>query len=83
MRQNIRSLVSPERINLFAPEEDWIYLARPPFHTIGERLRNNGKSKWGALEEISPALSVDIGYFGLGRIRPSCSTTDRIATIPR
>jgi hypothetical protein len=67
-RQNIRSLVSAERIHLFAPEEDRIYLAAPPFCTITRRMSNSGRfwKEWGALDEISPELSVDIGYFGLG-----------------
>ena len=68
MHQNIHSLVSSERIHLFAPEEDRIYFVRPPFHTIAELAISNAKfwSKWGALEEISPELSLDVGDFGLG-----------------
>ncbi len=62
--------VPRERIHLFAPEEDHLYLAVPPFHTIAERVRNQGKgqfwSRFGALEQIAPELSVDIGFFGLG-----------------
>lgn len=68
-QQNIRSLVPAERIHLFAPEEDRIYLAWPPFYTIAERSCGGAKgfwSQWGALQEISPELSVDIGDFGLG-----------------
>jgi hypothetical protein len=37
-RQNIRSLVSKERIQSFAPEEDRIYLFRPPFRTIAQLM---------------------------------------------
>src|SRR5215467_9496625 len=33
-RQNISSLVSKERIQSFAPEQDRIYLFKPPFRTI-------------------------------------------------
>jgi hypothetical protein len=62
--------VPQERIHLFAPEEDHLYLAVPPFHTIAERVTNQGKglfwSRFGALEQIAPELSVDIGFFGLG-----------------
>lgn len=68
--QNIRSLVSADRIHLFAPEENGIYLAGPPFCTIADRMMDHRQqrfwSRWGALEEISPELAVDIGYFGLG-----------------
>lgn len=68
-RQNLRPLVSKERIQSFAPEEDRIYFFRPPFHTIAQRL--NGKegafwSRWGALNEIVPDLALNIGDFGLG-----------------
>ncbi len=61
--------VPKERIHLFAPEEDQLYLAVPPFHTIAQRARNDKSNFWsrfGALEQISPDLSVDIGFFGLG-----------------
>jgi hypothetical protein len=68
-RQNIHLLVSKERIQSFAPEEDRIYFFKPPFRTIAQRM--NGRegafwSKWGALGEISPELALDIGDFGLG-----------------
>jgi hypothetical protein len=71
-KQNLHSLVPPERIHLFAPEEDTIYLLAPPFRTIAERMSGADGfwSKWGALEEISPELSVDIADFGLGSDSP-------------
>ena len=69
-RQNLHSLVSVDRIHLFAPEEDGIYLAGPPFCTIADRVADQRQgtfwSKWGALGEISPDLAIDIGDFGLG-----------------
>jgi|SRR5215469_4903859 len=68
-RQNIRSLISKERIQSFAPQEDRIYLFRPPFRTIAQRMsgaENAFWSKWGALGEIAPELAIDIGDFGLG-----------------
>ena len=61
--------VPKERIHLFAPEEDNLYLATPPFHTIAQRVGSdkvNFWSRFGALEQISPELSIDIGFFGLG-----------------
>jgi hypothetical protein len=62
--------VPKDRIHLFAPEEDHLYLAVPPFHTIAERVRSQGEgnfwTRFGALEQITPELSVDIGFFGLG-----------------
>jgi len=61
--------VPKERIHLFAPEEDHLYLAVPPFCTIAQRVRSDNANFWstfGALEQISPELSVDIGFFGLG-----------------
>jgi hypothetical protein len=69
----LSSRVLPERIHLFAPEEDAIYLYRPPFTTIAARAsKDKAKfwARWGALEEISSELSVDIGDFGLGSDSP-------------
>ncbi|HZD31967.1 MAG TPA: hypothetical protein VE779_09935 [Candidatus Angelobacter sp.] len=69
MRQNSYSVVSAERIHLFAPEENRIILYPPPFRTISEEMGGEMKgywSEWGALEEISPDLAVPIGDFGLG-----------------
>ncbi|MGD0464234.1 MAG: hypothetical protein ABSB74_17260 [Tepidisphaeraceae bacterium] len=34
MAQNLRCLVTPERVHRFAAEEDRIYLMAPPFRTI-------------------------------------------------
>jgi len=78
-RQNLKSLVPKERIRLFAPEEEWIYLVWPPFHTVAEKLRDaerrrDGKewfwSTFAAPEGILPDLSVFIGDFGLGSEAP-------------
>jgi hypothetical protein len=70
--QNIRSLVSKERIQVFAPDEGRIYLVSPPFSTVATSMTHNDKfwSKFGALEQISPELSVFIGDFGLGSDSP-------------
>jgi hypothetical protein len=69
IHQNIRSLVPKERIQSFAPEQDRIYLFRPPFRTIAQRMSGaEGAfwSRWGALGEIAPELALDIADFGLG-----------------
>jgi len=67
--QSLNSVVSKERIHLFAPEEDQVYLFKPPFCTIAERVTSDKANFWssfGALEQITPELCVDIGDFGLG-----------------
>jgi hypothetical protein len=68
-RQNIRPLVASNRIHLFAPEEDKLYLMPPPFRTVAE-LRRKGQEKfwstYAAPEGISADLSVDIGAFEIG-----------------
>jgi hypothetical protein len=73
--QNLRSLVSKERIIRFAPEEDGLHLQRPPFRTIEERLQGEeGTFFWkrpeAAIHEIDPALALVIGDFGLGSDAP-------------
>jgi hypothetical protein len=72
MHQNIRSLVSKERVQVFAPDQDRIYLVSPPFSTVATRMTHNDKfwSKFGALEQIAPDLSIFIGDFGLGSDSP-------------
>jgi hypothetical protein len=68
-RQDISLLVTKERIQSFAPEQDRLYLFRPPFRTIAQRMDGREGtfwSKWGALAEITPELALDIGDFGLG-----------------
>lgn len=69
LHQNLRSLVPKERVQSFAPEQDRIYLLRPPFLSMAQRM--SGKegefwSRWGALGEIGPDLALYIGGFGLG-----------------
>jgi hypothetical protein len=73
LRQNIRPLVSTERIKSFAPDQDRIYFVRPPFNTVAELIASHEGEFWstfGALEQISPDLSVFIGDFGLGSDSP-------------
>jgi hypothetical protein len=72
MHQNVRSLVYKERVQVFAPEQDRMYLLSPPFSTVARRITQGDKfwAKFGALEQISPELSVFIGDFGLGSDSP-------------
>jgi hypothetical protein len=69
-RQNLRSLVSSERIQRFAPEEKAIFLYPPPFRTVHECSRGPERSFWNspmaAPDEISFDHAVVIGDFGLG-----------------
>jgi hypothetical protein len=70
--QGLRGLVSKERIQFFAPEQDQIYLLSPPFSTVATRMLQGDKfwSKFGALERISPELCVLIADFGMGSDSP-------------
>ncbi len=73
MRQNIRSIVPKERIHLFAPNEDRLYLFAPPFHTVTTRMlgsEGNFWSKYGVLDGIALELCLNIGDFGLGSDSP-------------
>ena len=73
-RQNSSSLVPAERIHLFAPEEDKLYLMAPPFQTVATIRESQGKGKFwdrfAAPEGIKPELSVYIGNFELGSDSP-------------
>jgi hypothetical protein len=70
-RQGLRGFVSKERIQFFAPEQDQIHLLSPPFMTVATRMvHNKFWSRFGALEQISPELSVDIADFGMGSDSP-------------
>jgi hypothetical protein len=78
MRQNLRSLVPKERIQLFAPDEERMYLLNPPFHTVAELMAHNKFwSRFAAIEDISPELSINVGDFGPDQTRQSCLTTAR------
>ena len=69
MRLNTKPLVSVEQVHRFAPEENKVVLYPPPFVTIAEELRNDQVgfwSKFGALQKISPELTLVIGDFGMG-----------------
>jgi|ERR1700728_52487 hypothetical protein len=71
-RQGLHGLVSKERIQFFAPEQDQIHLLSPPFSTVATRMALGDKfwEKFGALEQISPDRSVLIADFGLGSDSP-------------
>jgi hypothetical protein len=65
--------VSKERVHLFAPEEDEVYLFKPPFCTVAQRVSSDTVDFWsefGALEQITPELCIDIADFGLGSDSP-------------
>jgi hypothetical protein len=85
MHQNIRSLVSKERVQVFAPDEDRIYLLSPPFSTVATRIAHNDKfwSKFGALEQILPNLSVLLGISVLDQIHQFCLTTAAMSPLLR
>ena len=72
LRQNIQPLFSKESIRSFAPDQDRIYFVRPPFSTVASRIASGETfwSKFGALEQISPEMSIIIGDFGLGSDSP-------------
>jgi hypothetical protein len=72
LQQNLKSLVPKDRIQLFAPEESTLYLNKPPFHTVAKVMNHPGKFwyRFGALDEIDPELSVEIGDFGFGLDSP-------------
>jgi len=71
-RQGIRGPVSKERIQSFAPEQDQIHFLSPPFSTVATRMAHGDKfwSRFGALEQISPELSVFVADFGIGSDSP-------------
>lgn len=72
-QQNLRALISEERVRNLAAEESRIFLYSPPFTTIASEIRGSGKSfyaQWGALPQIVPALAIVIADFGLGSDSP-------------
>jgi hypothetical protein len=77
LKQNVKSLVPKERIQLFAPAESTIFLCAPPFYTVAadiaareKRGHHNLWSAYAAVDSISPELSIVIGDFGLGSDAP-------------
>lgn len=72
LAQNLKCLVSPDKIRAFAPEEEWICFYRPPFGTEEQYMKNNPSwdSPMWATHEIEPSLTLIIGDFGLGSDAP-------------
>ncbi len=78
LRQNLKSLVPKERIQLFAPEESTVFLRSPPFHTVADHItgwkRRFGVDRFGPPIQrwrAYPELSILIGDFGLGSDSPT------------
>jgi hypothetical protein len=71
-RQNLKSLATPERIALLAPEESLLFLLPPPFLTVREEATENEYwlNNQSAPEMIDFDLAIDIGDFGLGSDAP-------------
>lgn len=85
MAQNLKSLAPPERIQLLAPEEQWLYLLPPPFYTV--RKKSKGNPVWlsgmAASHGIDFDLVLDIGDFGLGSDAPILLDYRKDAANPR
>ena len=70
-KQELMRLFPKDRIQRLAPDEDRVYLYPPPFHTVARVLRDDTfYRRFGAIEQIDPALTVEIGDFGLGSDAP-------------
>jgi hypothetical protein len=68
-KQNLHSRVPEDRNRTLRR----IYLYAPPFHTIARITTGPGRdfySRFGALHELVPEASVEIGDFGLGSDAP-------------
>jgi hypothetical protein len=77
MAQNLRPLVSAERVRKFAAEEIEIHLFAPPFHTVAHEIAsaslvvvNGFWKRFGALDEIIAEKALILGDFGLGSDAP-------------
>jgi len=71
--QNISSLVPEERIRLLAPEETRLYLYPPPFGLVAGILTQPNEvfyRRFGAVDQIVPEATIEIGDFGLGSDAP-------------
>jgi hypothetical protein len=68
-KQNLHSRVPEDRNRTLRR----IYLYAPPFHTVARIAAGGGRdfySRYGALHELVPEASVEIGDFGLGSDAP-------------
>ncbi len=71
LKQNLRSLVSEERIRQVAPDESKIYLYAPPFATLARALVGGDfYVRFGALDQLVPELAIAIADFGMGSDSP-------------
>ncbi len=72
IKQNLKSLASPENIQLLASDESTLYLLAPPFHTVREKSVHN--KFWFDPSSVPSGidfdLAIDIGDFGLGSDAP-------------
>jgi len=70
--QNLKSLVSPQRVRSLAAEESTIYLLPPPFRTVREASIQNNFWNWPTSDPggIDFDLAIDIGDFGPGSDAP-------------
>jgi hypothetical protein len=68
--QQLRPIISAERVRRFAADESLICLQSPPFHTLAQEQAAGGAGdfweRFGALDQIDPAQLVIIGDFGIG-----------------
>jgi hypothetical protein len=85
MAQNLKSLAPLERIQLLAPEEQWLYLLPPPFCTVRKKSKGNPVwlSEMAAPHGIDFDLVLDIGDFGLGSDAPILLDYRKDAANPR
>ena len=70
--QHSHCLIARDKIQSFAPDEEYIFFYRPPFSTEAEWIKRNPfltAPMW-ANHEIDPALTLIIGDFGLGSDAP-------------
>lgn len=68
-KQNLCSRVSEDRNRRLRS----IYLYAPPFHTVAWITAGSGRdfySRFGALHELVPEASIEIGDFGMGSDAP-------------
>jgi hypothetical protein len=72
--QQLRPIISTDRVRRFAAEETLICLQHPPFPTIAKVRAAGGAGdfwdRFGALDQIDPERALIIGDFGLGSDSP-------------
>ena len=66
--------IPKERVQAFAPEEEVIYLAKPPFRTVADEMEKQEEEDFwvrcGTLYQINPDRALIIGNFGFGSDAP-------------